>query len=101
MSRLFISHSSQDDGFVGVLRTALADHGHDGWIDSREMRGGDPLESEIFKAIGDANGYAVVVSPDGLQSKWVGKELRQPVIGGYFCDGSFQNLHQVLNRLVA
>ena len=26
--------------------------------------------------------------------------LRQAVIGGYFSDGSFQNLHQVLNRLV-
>lgn len=35
MSRLFISHSSQDDAFVRDLRAALADHGQDGWIDSR------------------------------------------------------------------
>ena len=27
-------------------------------------------------------------------------ELRQSVIGGYFCDGSFQNLHQILNCLI-
>ena len=26
--------------------------------------------------------------------------LRQSVIGGYFCDGSFQNLHQILNCLI-
>ncbi len=58
------------------LRAALADQGHTGWIDSRELRGGDPLWSEIQKGIEGATAYAVVVSTDGLQSKWVGKELR-------------------------
>ena len=76
MNKLFISHSSQDDAFVRDLRAALADHGQDGWIDSRELRGGDPLWPEIQKAIEGASAYAVVVSPDALQSKWVGKELR-------------------------
>jgi hypothetical protein len=71
MPTLFISHSSQDDAFVRGLRQALADHGEDGWIDSRELRGGDPLESDVFKAIADASGYAVVVSPNGHQSAWV------------------------------
>ncbi|HXU31309.1 MAG TPA: tetratricopeptide repeat protein [Thermoanaerobaculia bacterium] len=76
MSKLFISHSSMDDGFVRELRQMLADHGHEGWIDSRELRGGDPLWTEIQKGIENASAYAVVVSPDGLQSNWVGKELR-------------------------
>src|SRR5438552_17075141 len=76
MNKLFISHSSQDDAFVRDLRAALADHGHDGWIDSRELRGGDSLWLEIQSAIEGASAYAVVVSPDALQSKWVGKELR-------------------------
>ncbi len=76
MTKLFISHSSQDDAFVRELRAALADHGQEGWIDSRELRGGDPLWAEIQKAIEDASAYAVVVSTDALQSKWVGKELR-------------------------
>jgi len=31
--KLFISHSSKDDGFVRELREALALHGQDGWID--------------------------------------------------------------------
>ena len=76
MNELFISHSSHDDAFVRDLREALADQGQDGWIDSRELRGGDPLESEIQKAIEEASAYAVVISTDALQSKWVGKELR-------------------------
>src|SRR6185503_15015168 len=75
MSNLFISHSSRDDDYVRDLRAALADQGLQGWIDSRQLRGGDPLWSEIQKAIEDASGYVVVVSTDSLQSKWVGKEL--------------------------
>ena len=76
MSKLFISHSSRDDGFVRELRAALADHGQPGWIDSRELRGGDPLWMEIQRAIEAASAFAVVVSTDSLQSKWVGSELR-------------------------
>ncbi|MDG4597228.1 MAG: tetratricopeptide repeat protein [Candidatus Contendobacter sp.] len=80
MTQLFISHSSRDDGFVRELRAALADHGQEGWIDSRELRGGDPLWLEIKKAIDAASAYAVVVSTDALQSKWVGKELRHALL---------------------
>ena len=76
MTKLFISHSKQDDAFVRDLRATLADHGQEGWIDSRELRGGDPLWAEIQKGIEAASAYAIVVSPDALQSKWVGKELR-------------------------
>ena len=76
MSKLFISHSSEDDRFVRDLQQVLRDLGQDGWIDSRELRGGEPLWPEIQQAIEEASVYAVVVSPNSLQSKWVGKELR-------------------------
>lgn len=74
--KLFISHSSQDDDLVRRLRQGLADLGQDGWIDSRELRGGDPLWPEIEAAIGAAAGLGVIVSTHGLQSKWLGKELK-------------------------
>ena len=76
MSKLFISHSSKDDAFVRELQQILGDLEQDVWIDSRELHGGDPLWSEIQQAIDDASAYAIVVSTDALQSKWVGKELR-------------------------
>lgn len=76
MSNLFISHSSHDDSFVRELRQGLSDLRQDVWIDSRELRGGDPLWTEIQRAIEGAAAYAIVVSTDALQSKWVGKELR-------------------------
>lgn len=76
MDKLFLSHSSRDDDFVRDLRLALGDLEQDAWIDSRELRGGDPLWPVIQQAIEDASAYAVAVSTDALQSEWVGKELR-------------------------
>lgn len=73
--KLFISHSSKDDAFVRDLRQMLADHGYDGWIDSRELCGGDALWPAIKGAIEAGPAYVVVVSTHALQSKWVGKEL--------------------------
>jgi tetratricopeptide (TPR) repeat protein len=76
MDRLFVSHSSKDDAFVRELRWTLADLKQEVWIDSRELRAGDPLWPEIQKAIEQSSSVAVVVSPSSLQAKWVGKELR-------------------------
>ena len=78
--KLFISHSSQDDGLVRTLQQALGELYQDVWVDSRELHGGHRLETEIKKAINEASAYAVLVSIDGLQSKWVGKELRHAMM---------------------
>ena len=74
--KLFISHASRDDTLVRALQQGLAECGQQVWIDSRELRGGDPLWDTIRQAIEDADVLAVLVSPDGLQSKWLGKELK-------------------------
>ncbi len=58
------------------LQAALKDLGQEVWIDSRQLRGGAALESEIQAAIDAAAALAVLVSPASLQSRWVGKELR-------------------------
>jgi len=78
-TKLFLSHSSKDDDFIRQLRQALADFGQEVWIDSRQLRGGDPLWPDIQNAIAAATTYAVLVSPAALQSKWVGKELQHAV----------------------
>jgi tetratricopeptide (TPR) repeat protein len=76
LDHLFLSHSTADDGFVRELREALADFGLEVWIDSRQLKGGDPLWSEVAAAIESAVGLVVLVSPNSLQSRWVGRELR-------------------------
>jgi hypothetical protein len=76
MSHLFVSHSSPDDKFVQELQRALASFDQVTWTDSRKLCGGAPLEPTIMQAIEEVEAFAVVVSPQSLQSKWVGKELR-------------------------
>jgi tetratricopeptide (TPR) repeat protein len=76
MAGLFLSHSSADDGFVRDLREALADLGREVWIDSRQLKGGDPLWSAIQAAIEAAAGLAVLVSPKAFESDWVARELK-------------------------
>ena len=76
MTKLFISHSSKDDAFVRTLQQTLAGFDVQAWIDSRELLPGGLLLPEIKKGIDEASAYAVVVSTDALQSKWVGRELR-------------------------
>jgi tetratricopeptide (TPR) repeat protein len=76
VTKLFISHSSQDDAFVRALQQGLGNLNQDAWTDSRELSAGDLLLPAIKAGIEEAEGCAVVVSTDSLQSKWVGKELR-------------------------
>jgi hypothetical protein len=77
MSKVFLSHSSQDDGVVRALQQALADLGVAVWSDARELRGGDSLWPSVRQALEAADAFVVLVSPDALQSRWVGKELQQ------------------------
>ncbi|MEO1278027.1 MAG: TIR domain-containing protein, partial [Planctomycetota bacterium] len=76
MAKLFISHATADDAFVRNLREQVELFGLSGWVDSRELRGGDPLWPEIKAAIEKADAFVVIVSPDSLQSQWVGRELK-------------------------
>ena len=76
MAHIFLSHSTDDDAIARALQRALGDHGLHVWIDSREIRGGDPLSPEIQRAIEGADGCMILVSPGGLQSSWVGRELK-------------------------
>jgi hypothetical protein len=79
MSKVFLSHSKHDDPTVSALQRALADLGQELWIDSRELRGGDLLGPAIRAAIESASGFAVLLSPDALQSGWVQAELRYAI----------------------
>ena len=73
--KVFLSHSSADKRFVNELRQALELRGCHGWLDARELRGGDILSDELKLAIEDADAFALVVSPASFQSEWVGEEL--------------------------
>jgi hypothetical protein len=76
VSGIFVSHSSADDRFVAELRTRLEEHGHELWVDSRRLSGGDLLGPQIQAAIEDASHVLVVLSPKTVNSTWVSREVR-------------------------
>ncbi len=72
---IFISHSTQNDPVVQQLRQMLELHGQLPWVDSREMTGGDDLDTTIETSIRTAHYFLVVVSIEALSSGWVQREL--------------------------
>ncbi|MCH8294886.1 toll/interleukin-1 receptor domain-containing protein, partial [Candidatus Poribacteria bacterium] len=76
MSHIFISHATKDDDFVKQLREQLESLNLTVWVDSRKLRGGDKLASEIEQAIQDARQVIVVLSPNTVNSPWVRKEIQ-------------------------
>ncbi len=73
---VFISHASSDDAFVVQLRQALEHLNIPVWVDSRNLRGGQPLASAIAQAIAQARHVLVVLSPQTVNSAWVRREMR-------------------------
>lgn len=75
--KAFISHTTQDDDFVKLLRQALESHGVEVWTDSRKLVGGDILEEDIEKALASVNSFFLVISNNSLaHPRWVKKETQ-------------------------
>ncbi|HSM80178.1 MAG TPA: CHAT domain-containing protein, partial [Nodosilinea sp.] len=72
---IFISPATKNDPAVQQLRQMLELHGQLPWVDSREMTGGDDLDTTIETSIRTARYFLVVVSIEALSSTWVQREL--------------------------
>ena len=76
MADVFISHATADDAVILRLRKWLGLLGVTVWVDSQELRGGDPLDPAIRQAIEDARHFIAVLTERSVQSQWVDKEIR-------------------------
>jgi hypothetical protein len=75
MSQLFISYSRQDRDFVDGLIRDIEEAGFDLWMDRADIRGGAQWRAAITQAIRDCAAFLVVLSPNSVDSKNVGREL--------------------------
>ena len=79
----FISYSRRDEVFASYLREALSWEGVPSWFAPRDMRsrkfqGNDvELERDLYSYVDEAERVLLVISPNILPSKWVGKELQR------------------------
>jgi tetratricopeptide (TPR) repeat protein len=73
---VFLSHSSADKEFVERLTDGLEAGGVRVWLDQIEMGFGDSLFDHIAAGIEKARFFAIVLSQNSIQSKWVRAELK-------------------------
>ena len=71
---LFISYSHKDAEFVNNLRTELKILGIKIWLDEKVINVGDSVVSEIRKGIDHSKYFAIVVSKNSVNSRWVERE---------------------------
>ena len=77
MTKLFISYSRKDIGFIRQLAGDLEKAGYDVWWDLTDLRGGDDWQRVIPTAIESSEHFIVVLSPNSVVSDWVKKEYTQ------------------------
>jgi hypothetical protein len=75
MTRVFISHSSRDAGFVlARIKPVFDQAGILAWCSAMDVRAAADWERQIRTALSQADWFLVVLSPDAQQSDWVKSE---------------------------
>lgn len=83
---VFISYSHRDDEFVLRLAADLEDRGASVWIDRGNIQGGEQWRRSIATGVQACKAFALVVSPDSIDSQYVAEELalafqhRKPIV---------------------
>lgn len=72
---IFISYSHEDTEFARRLYEYLKVAGVNCWLDTLDMRMGDPIRSVLFKRIREYDKFLVILSESALRSKWVEEEV--------------------------
>jgi len=76
MSKVFISHAHEDRGAAEQISAALAQAGHEPWLDYQSIGPGDELLKEIARVLTEAHYFLVLLSNTALTKSWVLTEMR-------------------------
>ena len=73
--KVFISYSHQDKAFAKKLAGELAGQGMKVWWDFDSLKGGQDWQKEIERGIKQCDFFLVALTPDAVNSEWVGNEI--------------------------
>src|SRR5215217_5566443 len=79
MADVFISYSRTDKDFVRKLYQALEERNRDPWVDWADIPLTAKWLEEVHSAIESVDGFAFVISPDSVVSKYCKLELEHAV----------------------
>ncbi len=84
--RVFISHSTRDQGLVITLANLLTQFGVEVFVAEWYLAPGELLDSKVFSQIEQADCVVVLLTQNGIRSNWVQQEigyaikLKKPII---------------------
>ena len=73
---IFISHSHHDTTWCQAFVSALHGLGYSVWYDDKGLRGREQWVSAIEHELGGRDVFAIVLTPESWQLKWVQRELQ-------------------------
>lgn len=73
--RIFISHSTRDRGLVIALAKLLAKFGIEVFVAEWYLTPGESIDKEVFDQIEKVDGIVVLLTKNGMRSKWVQEEV--------------------------
>ena len=74
-AKVFISYSHQDKSFAKKLAGELEGAGMKVWWDFDSLKGGHDWQKEIERGIKSCDFFLVALTPDAVNSEWVGNEI--------------------------
>lgn len=72
---IFLSHSSPDRQFADQLASTLRQHGLPVWYSQTNILGAQQWHDEIGAALQRCDWFAIILSPQSVESMWVKREL--------------------------
>ncbi len=75
MTRVFVSHCSEDYYFVDFLTELLKFHHVDVWVDRSSLEAGGEFPSDIEQALATCGALIIVISQHSPKSRWMAREV--------------------------
>jgi len=79
-TKVFISYSHRDKKFVKKLAGELENENIESWWDFDRLKGGQDWQKEIERGIKQCDFFLVTLTPDGVDSEWVGNEITYAIL---------------------
>jgi hypothetical protein len=73
----FISYSTKDEEFARRLHSRMREANMRVWFAPEDMKGGDKIHEQLFRAIQLHEKLLLVLSPSSMASEWVMTEIRK------------------------
>lgn len=74
-NELFLSHSSADRRFADSMVELIGGHGIPIWYSQTNILGAQQWQDEIGAALRRCDWFALILSPNSVESMWVKREL--------------------------